>query len=357
MTQFETSAIESRVVFESDGKSFTVRDLVDAAHFRGEIAEPWQKFLRVVAAENRADEAGQEADDDAIATAAEQFRYQHDLITAEETEKWLAERGIDLGDFSSYFVRQFWSTEENGASVASDDFAASAGDVRLLFTIDLTLSGELDAIATRASWRAASRAAASEVGAEQVAIAQADFRARHGLDEGTETEWHERLGRAADWQRAQLELEAAYAHDRARLLTPAARSHEVSALRLPLTSFEVETLEFDSLDAAREGLLCVRSDGMSMEEVAKEGRYPYRHADVLLEDVPEDLQQKFLSVTPGDVLDPIVRGESFHLCRIIAKAEPNLDDPVVRSRADDRILERHFEELTSRHIAWQSVLA
>ena len=61
-----------------------------------------------------------------------------------------------------------------------------------------------------------------------------------------------------------------------------------------------------------------------MEEVAEEGRYPYRHAEILLEEMPEDLQQKFLSVTPGDVLEPIARGDGFHLCRIIAKAEPDV---------------------------------
>lgn len=198
------------------------------------------------------------------------------------------------GDFSSYFVRRFWSaTAEEDALSAGKDFEASAEDLRALFTIELTLSGELDAMAARASWRVAARAATQEVDAEQLALAQANFREQHGLDEETEADWLGKLGRDREWLRTQLELEAAYEHDCAKLLTPAARGHEISALRLPLTSFEVETLEFDSLDAAREGLLCVRDDGMSMEEVATEGRYPYRHTDVLLEDVPEDLQQKF----------------------------------------------------------------
>ena len=93
-----------------------------------------------------------------------------------------------------------------------------------------------------------------------------------------------------------------------------------------------------------------------MEEVATEGRYPYRHREILLEDVPEDLQQKFLSITPGDVLEPITQGDGFHLCRILSKAEPNLDDPVVKTRAEDRILDRYFAELTSRHIQWKNIL-
>jgi hypothetical protein len=74
--------------------------------------------------------------------------------------------------------------------------------------------------------------------------------------------------------------------------------------------------------AAQEALFCVREDGMSMEEVASEGRYPYRHPSVLLEEIPEELQQKFLSVHPGDILEPIAHGDGFHLCRIIDKEEP-----------------------------------
>lgn len=94
-----------------------------------------------------------------------------------------------------------------------------------------------------------------------------------------------------------------------------------------------------------------------MAEVASEGRYPYRHTEVLLEDVPEDLQQKFLSIIPGEVLDPITHGEGFHLCRIITKAEPKLDDPLVKERAEGRILDRHFDELTAHHVQWPRPLA
>ena len=122
-------------------------------------------------------------------------------------------------------------------------------------------------------------------------------------------------------------MEAIQRRDCAALLSREACEREISALRLPLTRFEVETIELDSLDAAREALLCARDDGMSMEEVAGEGRYPYRHPEVLLEEIPEDLQQKFLSVHPGEILEPIAQGDGFHICRVIGKTEPDLEDP------------------------------
>jgi hypothetical protein len=88
---------------------------------------------------------------------------------------------------------------------------------------------------------------------------------------------------------------------------------------------------------------------MSMEEVAAEGRYHYRRVDFVLEDLPVDAQHRFLSVSAGGVLEPIARGDGFELCRIIKKTEPQPDDPSVRSRIDQRLLDRHFSELTAKY--------
>ncbi len=51
-------------------------------------------------------------DDAAVAAAAEAFRYEHDLITAEETERWLEKRALSLDDFTDYFVRQYWGKND-----------------------------------------------------------------------------------------------------------------------------------------------------------------------------------------------------------------------------------------------------
>jgi hypothetical protein len=145
-------------------------------------------------------------------------------------------------------------------------------------------------------------------------------------------------------------IEAAY-HGRCdALLVPHARERELVMLRLPLTRFETEIIELESHDAAQEALFCVREDGMSMQEVAAEGRYPYQREDFLLEDIPIDAQQRFLSVSAGDVLEPMARGDGFQLCRIVKKIEPHADDPRVKSQIDQRLLDRHFSELASKYV-------
>jgi hypothetical protein len=94
----------------------------------------------------------------------------------------------------------------------------------------------------------------------------------------------------------------------------------------------------------------VREDGMSMEEVATEGRYPFRRMQFLLEDMPEEVQQRFLSVVAGQVLEPLEHGDGFELCRVLSRVEPQLDDPAIRARIEWRLISRHFFELAGKHV-------
>ncbi|MGI8889420.1 MAG: hypothetical protein ACR2G0_01370 [Chthoniobacterales bacterium] len=359
MTETSTEPIHDKLVFVCHEKPFTVREIIDAAHFRAEVEPIWRNLLRIAAAEAKADAQELEFDDETIDAAVEKFRYEHDLITAEETEKWLADRGTTLADFSGYFVRHYWHDRFDDIEDEEQDLATADSAMRDLLTAELLFSGELDQMAIRLSWRVAAfrEAAKADVDPALIEEQRKQFFDRAGLKETALPSWLEKFGRGEEWWREALAMEAVYHRDRLALLSQQARAHELAALRLPLTRFEVETVELDSLDAAREALLCARDDGMTMEEVAAEGRYPYRHPEVLLEEIPEDLQQKFLSVHPGDILDPIARGDGFHLCRIVGKHEPNVEDPDVQKRADQRIIDRHFSELITRHIQWRTLLA
>src|SRR3982751_4481055 len=107
---------EDRIVFTSDDTSYSVRDVIDAAHFRGEVQPLWDKFCASVEAQRSAEQASAEVDEEAIDAAATEFRYSHDLISAEETERWLEERALALDDFDDHFVRRFWAATRTTAS-------------------------------------------------------------------------------------------------------------------------------------------------------------------------------------------------------------------------------------------------
>jgi hypothetical protein len=351
MSSTDSVSHQDLVVCTCGEHEYTARDAVDAAIFRGEFEDKWQKFLRHVSAEERADELELELDESAISAAAEEFRYRHDLITAEETEAWLANRGLTLEDFSDYFTRQCC------AGAAPDDFSpekieydSADSELRELFVTELILSGELEETSTKLMWRLAARRAGPELAPDFLASEERSFFERHTITRAELGKWLERLERNVEWFNEMLVLEATYRRCCETLLIPQARQRELAALRISLTRLEIEVIEFESRDAAQEALFCVREDGMSMEEVATEDRYPYRRADFVLEDIASEAQQRFLSVSAGDLLGPLARGDGFELCRIISKIEPKTDDPIVKSRIDRRLLDRHFSELTNRYV-------
>lgn len=355
MVTSEPVSREITVIFTCGDEAFAVHDLLDAALIRGKLEPVWRELLRLLACEKRAADLDLKADESAIDAAAQSFRYRHDLITAEETEQWLEVWGIALGDFSDYFGRGFWGkVMHENVTPEPLDYLSAPVELRELLRVHLVLSGELTRIATRSSWRAASYYAAAAKVMEPQLIAEQEqfFLAREGLNKSMLPEFLARLERDTDWFAKQMSIEAVYHQHVEELLTLEARKRELATLRLPLTRFDLEIIEFDSRDAAREAFLCVRDDDVSMAEIASESRYPYRNVKLLLEEIDDELQQKFLSLSPGSVLEPIKRGDGFQLYKITGKHEPDREDPAIRARVDRRILDRHFTELATKHVVW-----
>ena len=350
MSSTESVSPEKVIVCACGTHEYTARDAIDSAIFRGEVEEKWQTFLGHIAAEERADELELELEESAISAAAEEFRYRHDLVTAEETETWLANRGLTLGDFSAYFVRQYCTrAPDEGFSSEEFGYTSAPQELRHLFLAELILSGQLDDMTVKLMRRLAARCAGKEPAPEAIDAEKRKFLHRFGIEAAQMADWLEEMGRDSQWLNQMLAMEAVYAAHCDTLLVPEARQRELIALQLRLTRFEVELIELESHDAAREALFCVREDGMSLEEVATEGRYPYRVANFLLEDLPEEVQQKYVSVSQGDLLGPMPRNDGFALCRIIKKVEPRLEDPTIKLRVDQRLLDRYFSDLTTKY--------
>ncbi len=143
------------IVCACENQEYTARDAIDAAIFRGEVDAKWKKFLHSVAAEKQADELDLDQDESAISAAAEAFRYEHDLITAEETEAWLENRGLTFDDFSDYFTRQYYAGALQDIVPDKVEYASGSSELRELFVAELILSGELERMTRELMWRLA----------------------------------------------------------------------------------------------------------------------------------------------------------------------------------------------------------
>src|SRR5437868_9851445 len=211
---------ENRVIFSSGEGGFTAQEIVDCAVIRGEIDPLWKNFLRVAECDRLANERELESDDSALDSAAIVFRYKHDLITAEETERWLEDRGVSLAEFSDYFARQYWGRSYSGTlDPPKSSYETASPEEKDLFLADLILSGSLDRMAERLSYRVAAQADEASDNKASLEDERARFLAAAKIDEGELADWLAPLGRDQEWLDETLAAEAVYQRRVSQLLT------------------------------------------------------------------------------------------------------------------------------------------
>ena len=353
----ESLAGERRVVLSCGQKDFTVRDVLDTSWFRGDLQVDWDHLLYAQACEQVADESGLEAEDEILQSMSEEFRYERELLTAEETERWLAAHDLNEEDFTNYFVRRYWGNHSKcEVEPPKTDFPAAKPELFELLHVDLVLSGHFDRHATSLSWRLA---ALSECGkTQEFSLAEAEqgerlrFLERNGYTEMGMTDALAGLERDLQWLSGCLQMEGAYRLICGQVLGDEQRARLLAALRLPLTRIEVETMVVQSPDAANEAVLCLRENQSTMSELARECGSVSEQRRVFLGDCSENMQQALLSSAPGDVLAPQREEDVFVVCRLISKTEPSLTDGEVVTQLDERLLQTHFSDLTRERVRW-----
>src|SRR5216117_4524707 len=176
MPTTESVSHHDLVVCACGDHEYTARYAIDAAIFRDELDLEWKEFLHRVEAERRGDELDVDLDEAAISSAAEAFRYEHDLITAEETEAWLANRGLTLDDFTDYFTRRRCANALYKEIVPVEvEYQSASPELRELFLAELILSGELDWLTTALMWRLAAHCAEKNLHPDAIAVAEQKF--------------------------------------------------------------------------------------------------------------------------------------------------------------------------------------
>ena len=342
-----------RAVFTFDGAEVSVREIILAAFLRGELDPLWRETLAGITALEQATRQELEPEEAAIQNACDEFRYARDLVAAEDTERWLAARGLTLDAFGDFFVRAYWRGRlGRDLELTATTYAAAGEEEHEFLRVDVWLSNAMEALARGHAWRLAAAASVETPPPEATQpirqkwssqIEAAAPLAARGPGHPTDLHgWLDRL----------IVAEAAFARCREEALTEENRRQTLGRLRPALLRLDCGIMDLESEDAAREALLCVRDDRISMETLAREARYPFERRLIALAEVPQVASEFMLSVPPGTVLEPWPRGEGFQLCRICGRVEPNLADPAVRAQVDGEILAHHFGELAQPHLHW-----
>lgn len=283
------------IIFSVGGRDFCVGDVLQTLPQRTDGSA-------AVAGADRVDDADVEATLDA-------WRYQRDLISAEECEAWLAQRGLGYADLLASMERRL-----RRAAPADDDAAE----------IDALLDASFDEHARELA-RHAALACENRWRWPQPAESLVPI-------------WHH-------WQAA------ASAHC-AQAFDLAERARELATRAGELTRVDYTEVELDSAAALREARLCVLEDRITLTEVAAAAGFPWRAASARLGELPAPLAQALEHAAPGQLCVPATDDGRFLLLQLHERAPPSPDDPAVTAAIDARLRQRLLDALVCRHVQW-----
>lgn len=337
-------------LFSAGGVVYTVDDAVASAIFTGALDEAVEETAALCIAEECAEEEGVQPAAEALQRVSEKFRYEHDLISAGETEGWLESRGLRLDDFTGWLYQRLCRSACAVAGISLDDFDVP-NDLSDLLRVHLWMSDGMEDLSEQLERRVAAGLEISKGGNTILTDSEMQsFLGRHRLDDRLLAGWLAARDRDDEWLAETVKREAAFNRAVSLALTPEARARKLSAMQMSLAKIELETLEFGSEAAAKEAFLCVREDGESLSEIANESGYHAERLSAWLTDLDDTLGRRILGAGAGEVLGPVQSRGRFQVCQVLRRIEPSLSDPAVLSRIDEVIIDEFFDELCGRHV-------
>ena len=304
--------------FKAGSRVISLDDILAAAEWRGELAPFRANREQALAAALVAEAAGRTPEPAAVEAATAEFRYARDLVSAEECDQWLEQRGLTFADLTASVTRRLLAEcPEIGEPTGLPPGAGA------ILRTEALLADEFTDWARQLAWRSA--LAVADNALPSVGLAPAT---------------------------AYAELEARFAAAAAALAEPARRTRELAAQRLELLWVEILAAEFTDEGAAHEAFLCVREDGSTLAEVAAANGFPTRTNAAFLGELPPEWQPALLSATVGDVLPPRAGADSAVVLQLLHRREPSLADAAVTERLDREVRRQHFGQLEARHIRW-----
>lgn len=284
-----------------------------------------------------------------IEASAAEFRYARGLVSADEMRAWLATWGLSAAEWMEWVRRDLARTMAADArDKIAMDYAPSPAELMLALPVTFVCSG----IADRFAQELARHAAAS-------ALEHVNPEALEGWN-GT-TELGELLAPfgtlPADWLRARAVVVGCLDHAlvplRTAAVTPTALRRELDARHLDWVRVDYRSVVFASEHAAREAAWCVRGDGLDLAEVAARAGATVRADRCYLCDVDGELRAAFLGARAGELIGPTRQNGCFALHQIDLKQLPSLQDPEMRRRAEDDVLQKALAAAVQDRIQWQ----
>jgi hypothetical protein len=330
-------------------------DVAIGAMVRGEWSDFERRLTEGLACTARAEAERTGLEERVVDEAATAFRYDRDLISGAEMNEWLDGVGVSGDEWVAHLrrgvLRRMWTADMDDVV---DRYAASPRQLEAAAVAEGICSGCFDAFERSFAGRAAAVVAAGgavppagslDSPGLEASVNKLARQHAHWLAMRPERDTRERLSAA-------LHLEECFSSLSERLTSHDCLREVVNAHGLDWTIVEIDTITFDREHAAREAILCVREDGLSLHDVAALARRQVKRTRVFLEEIPQQHRDRLLSVELGQVLGPLVADDRFDVGAVIGRSAPSLDDDRVAERARraalDSATRRAARELVTR---------
>jgi len=287
-----------------------------------------------------------------LQASAAAFRYERDLISAEEASGWLARWKVRPEDWMDYLrravLRSRWCAN---TEMIAERFPQAEAEVDAARHAEAVCSGTLARLARKLAERAACTDALShDTAIDHDAFADGDalIAAAEGLG----------IPRARSRQRLDVvrRVERSYLEFRRRVLTACAISREIRTHQLDLTRVACDSIAFESEGAALEALLCLRADRQSVRDVAMAAHRTSTAQRLYFDQLPSTIGDRLAGARQGEVFGPIVFDGKFVVLQVNGKILPAEDDPEIISRAESSLFSRVVQRDLMPVIQWQSAL-
>jgi hypothetical protein len=323
-----------QLVFSVGDEQYLWEDVILSARVRGEWADLENELREGLACLQRFDEEEGEIDPAELRSAANDFRYARDLVSAEETERWLNRWHLNVEEWMEYLqrrlLRQKWADQ---LAEIQARFRVAKKEIQDNILAEAICSGHLARCARALAARAAARAKALAAGWIEHTEKGAEAAARvHGLEEG--------YRRFCD-----------------HVIDSRGLKVQVDCHRLDWIRFDCRYALFPHEHMAREAALCARDDGISLDEIAANANIALHEAAMYLDEIEPSRRSRFLAAEKGALLGPLDWDNNAVGVFLIAdKILPTLEDPRIKQRAQEALLEIELNREIANRVKWHARL-
>lgn len=346
-----------QLVFAIGNTEYNWEDVVFAARIRGDWTRLENELRQGLACLKCAEANSFVLPTHEVTLEANAFRYQRNLITAEETENWLKQWQLSVDTWMGYIrralLRKTWA--DNLSEIISK-FPVSDDEIAASIWSEAICSGYLALFARTLAGRAAVYEKLNEGSADGINHKRVEGRLEALLEKAASSDLKSQPGQHSERLITLARQEASFDVLDEQFLTPGAIGRCIAANRIDWIKIGFDYVLFAGEDAAREGALCVREDLMPLEAVAADAQQPMRHAYLFIEELAAELKSTFLACAVGELLGPVRWEGNYALCWVTEKTMPDEAEPKIKKRAEQSVIDSLVVREISNRVVWRIVL-